>query len=133
MIRNTVTAAEFRKSRKGRSLFRRSAPEDRTADGITFASKAEMKRYRELKALRARGNVAWFIREPRFDLLGCRYSADFLIVWTQPSVKGSSVTVEEVKPANLKPRFREQALRAWRRNAAMVKEAYGIDVTLVEM
>ena len=92
-----------------------------------------MKRYRELRALRNRGNVSWFIRQPRFDLSGVRYTADFLIVWREPSVNGSFVTVEEVKPSNLAPRFREQALRAWRRNTKQVKEMYGIDITLVEI
>lgn len=123
---NEVPASTLK--RKHRPRFRRSPPEDRTEDGIVFASKVELKRYRELKVSRAAGAIKWFIRQPMFDLMGAKYTADFLIVGTH-----GTVSVEEVKPSNISPRFRDEALRRWRRNAKQVKAVYGVDVKLVEI
>lgn len=62
-------------------------------DGISFPSKAEAARYIELKQLRDAGEIAWFVRQPMFDLPGgVKYYADFLIVWAD-----KTVTVEDVK------------------------------------
>ena len=61
-------------------------------DGLRFASKLEARRYGELRDLQAAGVVAWFIRQPSFDLPGgVRYRADFLVVWSD------HVTVEDCK------------------------------------
>jgi len=84
---------EFRKLEKRRPRIRVAAKEDRTADGILFASKREMDRYLVLKDLREAGAVRWFIRQPSFDLPGgVRYRADFLVVWSS-----GDVTVEDAK------------------------------------
>ena len=49
-----------------------------TVDGISFASKAEAKRYRELKMLERAGKITHLIRQPRFDMpIGARYTPDF--------------------------------------------------------
>lgn len=116
--------------KRGRSRFKRSEPSKRTEDGITFDSIAELKRYRELKLLRAKGDVKWFIRQPLFDLAGVKYRADFLVV--EPDVRGGvTISVEEVK-GKYKGRFRTEALRTWTRNVKQVREIYGIDVELIE-
>ena len=51
------------------------------ADGIRFASKLEAARYRELVNLWQLGIVLWFVRQVPFDLEGCTYRADFLVVY----------------------------------------------------
>ncbi len=62
-------------------------------DGMRFDSKAEARRYGELKLLRQAGEVLWFVRQVPFHLPGnIRYVADFLIVWSD-----GRTTVEDVK------------------------------------
>jgi len=62
-------------------------------DGISFPSKAEANRYKELKLLQSVGRVKWFIRQPSFDVgPQIRYVADFLVLWLD-----GTVTVEDVK------------------------------------
>jgi len=82
---------------KGKSKYR-NVPT--VIDGHRFASKAEAKRYNELKLLQASGQVRWFIRQPRFDLPdGIIYVADFLVVWAadELSFEPGQVSVEDVK------------------------------------
>lgn len=68
---------------------------ERTVDGIVFDSKAEARRYGELKMMQRAGKVEWFIRQPTFDLPGgVKYRADFLVV-----CDSGRVTVEDVKGA----------------------------------
>ncbi len=50
-------------------------------DGITFDSKAEANRYRELQVAQRAGEVRWFTRQPSFILPGnIRYRPDFLVM-----------------------------------------------------
>lgn len=62
-------------------------------DGITFDSKAEARRYQELKLLKAAGEIDGFGRQPSFVLSGgIRYVPDFIVcekgkVWVE-DVKG---------------------------------------------
>ncbi|MFU0832772.1 MAG: DUF1064 domain-containing protein [Oscillospiraceae bacterium] len=61
-------------------------------DGITFDSKAEARRYCELKNLKAMQKIAWFNRQPSFLLPGgIRYRPDFIIC------AGGRIWVEDVK------------------------------------
>jgi len=63
------------------------------ADGITFASKAEARRYEALKAAMFGGAVTMFLRQVPFHLPGnVKYLCDFLFFWAD-----GSVTVEDVK------------------------------------
>ena len=122
-----MTGAEFKAlMKKQRSRYKRSDPAKRTADGMVFDSIAEMTRYRELRYSRDSGLVKWFIRQPRFDLAGAKYHADFLIVWPD-----GSISVEDVK-GKYSGRFRSEALRTFSRNRKQVMQLYGIDVELVE-
>jgi hypothetical protein len=70
-------------------------------DGIGFSSKLEAKCYEWLKA---RPDVLWFIRQPRFDLGGnVQYVADFLVVTErdcQPQIydaKGYNTAMSKTK------------------------------------
>tara|TARA_R110000787_G_scaffold217305_1_gene326148 strand:- start:226 stop:546 length:321 start_codon:yes stop_codon:yes gene_type:complete len=67
-----------------------------TLDGITFASKAEAKRYAELKLLAEAGLIANLSLQPRFNCVVnehkiCTYVADFLYLESGKQV------VEDVK------------------------------------
>jgi hypothetical protein len=62
-------------------------------DGIKFASKAEAKRYIELKVLQQTGEIIFFLRQVPFHLAGgVKYICDFMIFWGD-----GSVTIEDVK------------------------------------
>lgn len=81
-----MSAAEFRARQCGAKVpankYHVSAKEDRTADGITFASKAEMRRYLELLDLQKTGAVAFFFRQVPIALPGkTKYLADFVSFW----------------------------------------------------
>jgi hypothetical protein len=134
----TITAAEFKRTRpdratgpsrpgKGRPYVRTSPASDRTVDGITFASKAEATRYLELRAQRAAGRIALFIRQPKFDLAGAVYTGDFLVLGCGSWGLGP-LTVEEVKGAKSHP----EVLRRFRRNQKQMLAIWGINVVLVE-
>lgn len=62
-------------------------------DGVTFDSKAEARRYRELQAMQKAGAIRWFGRQPSFLLPGnIRYRPDFLVC-----SKSGGLYVEDVK------------------------------------
>ena len=62
-------------------------------DDIKFPSKAEAKRYLELKKLTDLGDVVFFLRQVPFYLSGgVKYVCDFLVFW-----KDESITIEDVK------------------------------------
>lgn len=74
-----------------------SPKNERTVDGIVFASKKEAKRWGELRLLETAGHIAFLERQPRFDIAVrcvhiCFYKADFR--YTNPD---GSVTIEDVK------------------------------------
>jgi hypothetical protein len=108
--------------RPGKPRLARSKPADRTLDGMTFDSRAELTRYRELQALKLTGEVRYFLRQPRFDLLGATYRADFQIFWTD-----GRVTYEDVKGSG-SPRF---VVDRFKRSARQVAVLYGVEVEVV--
>ena len=62
-------------------------------DGIKFSSLKERKRYRELKLLKHKGEILFFLRQVPFHLeAGVKYVCDYLIFWTN-----GIVTIEDVK------------------------------------
>lgn len=62
-------------------------------DGYHFPSKAEAKRYDELKLLQKSGEILFFLRQTPFHLPGnVKYLADFLIFWAD-----GNCTIEDVK------------------------------------
>jgi Protein of unknown function (DUF1064) len=102
---------------------RKSAPKYRNkrtrVDGILFDSKLEAKRYGELKALKAVGEVAWFITQVPFRLPGgITYRADFLVVW-----KGLIPRIEDCKGA---------MTRVSLNKIKQVQEIYGITVDIIK-
>lgn len=123
---NELTAGEYAKLRQGQGRGRNWMPRrpaaERTEDGIAFSSKAELKRYRELKAMRSVGEILWFCRQPTFDLGGVRYRPDFLVYWPE-----AGAIVEEVKGKGAPP----EVIRRFRRNAKQMLHLLGIEVELV--
>lgn len=90
--------------------------ERQTVDGINFDSKKEALRYIELKSLRVKGEVAWFLMQVPFRLPGnTTYRADFLVFWSD-----GSVTIEDVKG------MRTQTYKLKKRQ---VEELYPITIT----
>ena len=72
-------------------------------DGINFPSKAEARRYSELKLMKQAGTIRWFNRQPSFLLSGgIRYRPDFIVcdkdyrLWVE-DVKGMSTPVFRMK------------------------------------
>jgi hypothetical protein len=70
------------KSAKGKGRFPVAPREQRTMDGIVFASKGEMMRYAELKLLERAGKISHLELQPKFPVTingkpFCTYSADF--------------------------------------------------------
>lgn len=105
-----------------------------TVDGITFDSKAEAKRYGELKLLEKAGEIESLEVHPRYELIAASttgtvrgaisplrsvgfYEADF-------SYYDTERRVEDVKG-------RDTPLSKWKRKH--VKAQYGIDVQIVKM
>lgn len=63
------------------------------ADDIKFPSKAESRRYLELKRLQELGEVIFFLRQVPLHLAGgVKYVCDFQVFWAN-----NSVTFEDVK------------------------------------
>ena len=88
-------------------------------DGIRFDSKAEARRYGELKLLKRAGEVKYFLRQTPFHLEGgIKYLADFFVVWTD-----GHITVEDVKGKKT-PTFIMKA--------KMVKDRHGVDIILIK-
>ena len=86
-------------------------------DGLTFPSKKEAKRYSELKALEAAGEIRGLELQPTFDLYTfsggtfvavCKYKADFRYLdmrskrWIVEDVKGMLTPIYRLKRKWLK-------------------------------
>ena len=75
----------------------------RQADGFTFDSKKERDRYLELKLLREKGEVLFFLLQVPLLLPGpVRYRVDFLVFWANgdvvfEDVKGMRTELYEAK------------------------------------
>jgi hypothetical protein len=62
-------------------------------DKVKFHSKAEARRYTELKVLKKAGQVIFFLRQTPFHLDGnVKYLCDFMIFWSN-----GEITFEDVK------------------------------------
>jgi hypothetical protein len=90
-----------------------------TIDGITFASKAEARRYRELRLLEQAGEIVLLTVQPKFPLVVdgvkvCDYVADF-----RYSTPNAEVVVEDVKGVRTP---------VYRLKAKLMKALYGITI-----
>lgn len=98
----TISAEQYRammnkQPARNKSKFRRSAAESRTIDGITFASKAEAKRYSHLKIMQQRGEIRDLQQGQKYPLVvnGIEvgiYTPDF-----EYRTLTNGVVIEEVK------------------------------------
>jgi len=92
-------------------------------DGIKFRSKLEADRYRELKLLRAGGQVKWFLRQVPFDVsVGVVYRLDFLVCWNRSGIADEVLTYEETKG---------HLTDASRIKIGVVQERYGITINIL--
>jgi hypothetical protein len=97
----------------------------RTVDGILFDSKAEAKRYSELKLLLKAGKILSLLTQFKYPLLVNEtvvgtYRADF--VYREKTKSGERLVIEDVKGC----RTREFILKK-----KLVKAIYGIDIVEV--
>ena len=120
-----ISAAEFRsiKPRK-RGRFPVSAPEDRTIDGIAFASKREMNRYLVLKLREKQGEISRLELQPKFPVfingvLVCTYTGDFQFF------ENGEIVIEDVKSSGT---AKDEAYRVRKRCA---ESYYGISIIQV--
>ncbi len=95
-------------------------------DGITFASKAEARRYGELRLLERAGEIQNLELQPKFALVGigatkiCQYRADFAYQHTN-----GPLVVEDVKsPATAKN-------AAYRIKYKLFRDNFGFSITEV--
>jgi len=93
-----------------------------TVDGIVFASRAEARRYGELKMLMAAKVICGLELQPRFDIVingqkVCTYIADF-----RYTENGKEI-VEDVKGCK-----KGSAYSMFRIKKKLVKACYGVDV-----
>jgi len=79
-------------------------------DNITFDSKAEARRYCELKFLKAAGKIQWFWPQPSFVLPGgVRYRADFMIRGADGRIWIEDVKGVETKEFKLKRKLWDES------------------------
>lgn len=72
-------------------------------DGITFDSKAEARRYADLKLQHRAGQIRWFSRQPSFVLPGgIRYRPDFIVCSPDGKIHVEDVKGYETKDFKLK-------------------------------
>ena len=98
-------------------------------DGITFASKAEARRYAELKLLEKAGQIEYLTLQPRYDIYSMKfndmpikigfYKADFRYFALLPSYEWKCI-VEDVKGVKTE---------AYRLKKKLVEAQYGITIT----
>jgi predicted nuclease of restriction endonuclease-like RecB superfamily len=80
-----------------------------SVDGIHFDSKAEAERYKELKMLKAAGEIKGFNIQPSFVLMnGIRYRPDFIICDKEGNIYVEDVKGFETKEFIIKKRMWQQ-------------------------
>ena len=99
-----------------------------TVDGITFASKAEAKRWTYLRLLEKSRTIRMLIRQPRYPLMVGKeyigdYAADFAYQLLTETGGPWVQVVEDVKGM-------DTPLSKWKRRH--VRAQYGIDVEIVK-
>jgi hypothetical protein len=87
-------------------------------DGIRFSSKAEARYYAKLEALRAEGQIDFFLRQVPFHLPGgVRYVCDFAIQWANRSgmdfvdVKGVETAMFRLKKKQVESLYKGVVIR----------------------
>lgn len=81
-------------------------------DGITFDSKAEAKRYRELQTLLKAREIRGFTRQPSFLLPGnIRYRPDFLVCGKDGKMWCEDVKGVETQAFRLKKKLWDDTIR----------------------
>jgi len=107
-------------SGRRRHKYGTSRPEERTVDGVLFASKLEARRYRELLLLQEYGQLRppFFLRQVPFHLPGrTRYVLDFLVFWAD-----GRVSLEDAKG---------HATEVYKLKRRQVEELYQVELTEV--
>lgn len=92
------SGARSTSQRKWTHKFHVSPPDERRADGWTFHSKKEMRRYQDLKRLQLAGEVAFFLRQVPFHFIGGEvYRVDFVVYWADGDISWEDVKGHRTK------------------------------------
>lgn len=115
-----VTSEELQKLLRRDGRRRKYSNRPAEEDGLRFDSQKELRRYRELKLLRAAGEVIQFLTHtPTFRLPGgVTYTADFLVWWADGRVE-----IEDTKGVRTE---------AYRNKKRQVEELYA-PLTITEL
>ena len=104
-------------------------------DGILFDSQLEMRRYKELKLLKAANQIAYFLRQVPFHLPGGITSRiDFMVVYLAVGGSGAHVIEYEDCKAGAGKRSKgryNDADRVGVNKRKQIKALYGVEVKLV--
>ena len=102
-------------ARIGGGKYRVARKDERTVDGITFASKRELSRWRTLCDMKRAGIVKMILRQTPFHLPGnVKYLADFTVFYTDGRVE-----FEDSKGAKTQTYIIKRK---------MVKAIYGVEI-----
>ena len=116
-----------------------------TIDGINFPSKVQSRYYLHLKQLQAAGEIEYFLRDVRFDVLGKRAEIDFLVFWwTEGHLSGNAlpriaqIALKHEPIRYLVPRWIDvkgsnnaDVMRNFRRNKKQIEVAYPVKIKVV--
>jgi hypothetical protein len=106
----------------GKPKRRKYGNEPTWVDGRRFDSKAEARRYEELRRLQAAGEILWFCLQPTFILPGgIEYRADFIVCR-----KEGAVAVEDVKGGQA------TKTKEYRLKKRLMEDRYGIEIVEVQ-
>lgn len=110
MVRTDTVDSDTPKNGEG-GKYHVSRKDERTADGIVFASKREMNRYNELVMAQKAGVVLFFLRQVPMHLEGnTKYVCDFLVFfadghWEFQDVKGFRTQMYKLKKKQVEARY----------------------------
>jgi len=102
-----------------------------TIDGINFPSKVQSRYYLHLKQLQAAGEIEYFLRDVRFDVLGKRAEIDFMVVgwWTQRAEVG--YRRKQTRYIDVKGSTNANVMRNFRRNKKQIETGYPVTIEVV--
>ncbi len=105
-----ITANDYKKLFEKSRIGQKYKNKKTEVDGIVFDSKAEAKRYEELKLLKKHKLIQGFARQPSFLLPGnIRYRPDFIVCDLNGEITVEDVKGFETKEFKLKKKLWEES------------------------
>ncbi len=101
-----------------------------TIDGINFPSKVQSRYYLHLKQLQAAGEIEYFLRDVRFDVLGKRAEIDFMVVGWRALIS-HQIRRREIRLIDVKGSNNANVMRNFRRNKKQIETGYPVTIEVV--